>query len=150
MKKSNDTVISAVTLARLLGLSAQAIANHASAGVLVRSGRGQYEKDASVTSYCAHLRKSASGRNTATSDDRARLARAKADEAERRNAVAEGKYLLASEVESGLSAENRRVQAGMLTVSSKVSVRLPYLTKDDINEIDLVVREVLTEIGEEK
>lgn len=148
MKQPKDTVVSQVELARLLGLSVQAVANHASAGVLVRAGRGRYEKDASVTSYCAHLRKSASGRNTATSAERARLVSAQADAAEHKLKVARGEFLLATDVEATWSDALRRVRAGMLTVPTRVSVRVPHLTPDIINEVYLEIRDVLTEIGE--
>ncbi len=153
MPKAKEITVSAAELGGWLGLSTKTIATHAASKVLVRAERGRYELQASVRNYCEHLRKSASGRNTTTSAEKARLTKTQADVAEFKFAVQRGLYLLASETESNLSNTLRLVRAGMLTVPSQISVRVPDLPQDIINEIYLVVRDVLietaTKIGDE-
>jgi phage terminase Nu1 subunit (DNA packaging protein) len=148
MKKPKDTVVSQVELARLLGLSVQAIANHASAGVLVRAGRGRYDKDASVTSYCAHLRKAASGRNTQTSAERARLVSAQADAAEVKVKKLSGELVSAAEVETRWTSILRTVRSGCLALPTRIAAQIAHLTTHDIAVIDAEVRAVLTELGD--
>ena len=147
MPKVKESV-SASELGDLLGLSVKAIATHAASKVLVRAERGRYELRASVRNYCEHMRKSASGRSSPAIAERARLVSAQADSAELKLKVARGLYLPADEVEATWSDALRRVRAGMLTVPTRVSVRVPHLTPDIINEVYLEVRDVLTEIGE--
>jgi phage terminase Nu1 subunit (DNA packaging protein) len=146
MRKAKETV-SATELAALLGLSAQALAGHASHGVVVRVGRGRYDKDASVTKYCAHLRKSASGRASPTSAHRTRLVAAQADLAETKAAVLRGEYVLATQVREDWSSTLRSVRASLLSITARVSARLPHLTPADFAEIDHEVRDALTETG---
>jgi phage terminase Nu1 subunit (DNA packaging protein) len=49
-------------LANMLGVSKKTIAELAKRGIIAPAGAGRYALEASVSSYCAHLREQAAGR----------------------------------------------------------------------------------------
>ena len=75
--------------------------------------------------------------------ERARLAKARADLAEIKNAQLRGTLLDAIALEAEWSSVLRAVRAGMLAVPSRAGARLPQ----DVAEIDADVHGVLSEIG---
>jgi phage terminase Nu1 subunit (DNA packaging protein) len=149
LAKSKDDIVSTSDLGDWLGLSAQAIAGHAASKILKRASRGKFYLRASVRGYAEHMRKSASGRNTVASTEKARLTSAQADAAEHKLRVMRGEYVPAADVQAEWSDIMRAVRAAMLTVASRAGARLPHLTAADISEIDLEVRDVLTETSKE-
>ena len=149
MPKAKDESVSAAELADWLGLSTKAIATHAASKILVRATRGRYALRASIRGYAEHMRKSASGRNTVASTEKARLVSAQADAAEHKLRVMRGEYVPAADVRAEWSDIMRTVRAAMLTVASRAGARLPHLTAADISEIDMEVRDVLTETSKE-
>jgi phage terminase Nu1 subunit (DNA packaging protein) len=144
---------SAAALGRAIGISEQAVSAYARQGVIVRTGRGQYNFLASICGYCAHLRSIATGKGgneavaAAAAAERGRLAKAMADKVEQENAARAGRLVDAGEVEREWSSVLRTVRAGMLAVPSRCAARLPHLSPQDIGEIDAEVRQMLTEIG---
>jgi terminase small subunit / prophage DNA-packing protein len=145
------TVATAVDLARLWGITRQAVNALARRGIITRKGRG-FDRDESTLRYCAHLRELATGRGgeaaiTSATAERARLAKAQADSQELKNAALRGAVLDAGAVEREWADILRTVRAGMLAVPSRAAQRLPHLTTHDVAAIDHEVRAVLTGIG---
>jgi phage terminase Nu1 subunit (DNA packaging protein) len=81
---------------------------------------------------------------------RKRLAEALAIKAELANAQARGETVLASEIEAEWSGILRGVRAGILAAPSRVGARLPHLSVHDIAVVDEELRQVLTELGEDR
>jgi phage terminase Nu1 subunit (DNA packaging protein) len=149
MPKAKETTVSAAELGGWLGLSTKSIATHAASKVLVRAERGRYELRASVRAYCEHMQKSASGRGSATSDERARLVREQADAVAHKNAVVRGEYEKSADVETRWCNLCRAIRSGCLALSTRIGAQIAHLTAHDIAIIDREVRAVLTELGEE-
>ena len=61
----------------MLGVSKKAISELAKGGIIAPAGRGRYALEASVNSYCAYLRATASSRGDDAAEVRATLAKAK-------------------------------------------------------------------------
>jgi terminase small subunit / prophage DNA-packing protein len=87
--------VSAEVLAKWCGLSSTNVASYARRGVMVRAGRGTFDLEQSIRGYCQHLREQASGRKQGDtpSVERARLAKAQADNVELRNAIKRGELV---------------------------------------------------------
>jgi phage terminase Nu1 subunit (DNA packaging protein) len=81
-------------LASLVGLSSKSVCALARRGVMIRGERGKFALEASVRSYCGHLREAVAAQGRPTSSEagkeRARLASAMADKAELANAATRG------------------------------------------------------------
>ena len=148
MTSSDD--LAGEDLANLLGISTRTLTDLAKRGHVVKAKRGRYSLAASVTAYCAHLRGVAAGRGgddqvATLTAQRARLAREQADAAALKNAVVQGKMLLAADVEREWSDVLRGVRAGMLALPSRIQQRLVHLRLHEIALIEDEVRSVLTD-----
>jgi terminase small subunit / prophage DNA-packing protein len=135
--------ISAADLAALLGLSERRLRDLAAAGILARAARGQYRFGASVRQYVAHLREIAAGRGSAAGDldlvqERARLAKERADATAMKNAISRGELLPADEVERTWTALLREVRSGCLALPPRIGSRLGL----DRAGVDIVREEV--------
>jgi len=148
-KKSETELVTAAQLGTLLGLSVQSVIHYGNENVVVRVGRGQYDRDASVLSYCKHLRASASGRATPVAGDRARHEKAKADTAEFKLAVSKGKYVLADEVGDEWADICRTVRNIMLAVPARVATR-HRLSRDVVATIKAEISEGLTRLADDE
>ena len=140
--------VSAEILARHCGLSSTVVASFARRGVMVRTGRGRFDLEASVRSYCQHLREQASGRKAgdAPMKDRARLAKAMADSVEQKTAIRAGKLVDAEAVAREWEGICSSLRAGILRVPKRAAARLPHLTQQDVCAIDAEVRALVTEL----
>jgi phage terminase Nu1 subunit (DNA packaging protein) len=134
-------------LATWFGLTIEEIATHASGGVLIRAAKSPdlYRLKASVTAYCGHVRTAASGREGPTVNERLRILRARADLAELKAKFDAGEMLEVSLTEGEWSTTLRTVRSLMMALPSRIAAQVPHLDRRDISEIDLEVREVLTE-----
>jgi terminase small subunit / prophage DNA-packing protein len=149
-----ETTITAIDLAALIGVSTATIRELNQRRIVVRQGRG-YLRNASVKSYCAHLRTLATGRGgepaiASATVERGLLLREQRIAKQRENELAAGKLLDADAVEARWGGILRIVRAGMLAVPTRVAQRSPHLNVRDVSEIDLEVRSVLSEVGEGK
>jgi phage terminase Nu1 subunit (DNA packaging protein) len=142
-------LITAAELGKLLGLTPQSVIHYGNADIVIRVGRGQYDRDASVLRYCAHLRASASGRATPVAGDRARLERAKADAAEFKLAKDKARYLPAEEVREEWAAICRSIRAVMLAVPSRIAARY-VLDRDVVADIGAEIREGLIHLADDE
>jgi len=143
---------SATELARLFSATVQTITKLAREGIVVRKGRGKYDREKSITNYICHLRDTAAGRGGASaveslSDERARLAKEQADHAALKNAQMRKELLPASEVEATWSGFVTDARALLLAVPTRVQQRLPHLTSHDVAEIEAEQREALKALG---
>ena len=89
--------------ARALKMSRQRVTQLVDEGVLDRDGDGLFAFPEVLWAYIEHSRETSAGRALEGADElrrqRIRLARARADSAERQNAITAGRYILAGEVE---------------------------------------------------
>ena len=112
-----------------LDLSVRSVSTLKRAGVFPEAQRAGHDLDAVRVAYIRHLRESAAGRSAAygTLDltaERARLAHAQAEKAERENAVADGKFLEVAVFHLMVTSAFSRVRSKLLAVPSKLA---PYL-----------------------
>jgi phage terminase Nu1 subunit (DNA packaging protein) len=79
-------------LAGICGLSSAAVTTLARRGIMIRAGKGKFQLEASVRSYCTHLREQAVGRKTGDTPaaDRSRLVKAQAQAIETKEAIRRG------------------------------------------------------------
>ncbi len=145
------TLISAAELGRMVGITGRQVRSLGDRDIMVRLGDG-YHLEQSVKAYCAFLReiRRARGGDAATdaATERGRLARARAEQVETKNAILRRELVPAAEVEAEWSSILRTVRAGLLAVPSRCAARLGHLTAHDVVEIDAEVRAALTQIGQ--
>ncbi len=144
------TRISGRALADLLGVHERTIRDLAGDGYIVKLGKGVYDRDASVRTYCIHLREIAAGRGgesgvATLTAERARLAREQADERAMKNATMRGDMVPATDVKARWQAILVGVRSRILAVPSRVRMRAPHLTRAEIEIVDSEIREALEE-----
>lgn len=149
--RSQITHVRAAALCALLGVQKQTLSDLVSRDIAKRVGHGVYALEPTVTAYCAHLRAVASGRGgedklRSLTDQRTRLAAAKAEEQERKNRVANGEMVLASDVEREWSDILRVVKARMLSLPPRIGQSLG-LDRRQIVQIDREIRDALTALA---
>ena len=99
--EGSNLLVSAVVLARCLGVSGKTVAQLAKAGTVERAGRG-YDLERSVNRYCAKLRETASARGgedtlAAIRAERTRLLKGQADAVALKTASAAGELVWAAD-----------------------------------------------------
>lgn len=142
------TRVGGADLCALLDISPAALTDLKKRGIAVHLKHDSYDLWATVTAYTGHLRSMAARWGSEAEAEgltaaRARLAREKADEAARRNAVALDQLVKAEDVTRAWSEVFRKVRAGVLAVPSRVRSALPHLTAADMAVIDREVRDTL-------
>lgn len=144
--------IGGADLCDLLDISPAALTDLKKRGLAVHLAHDTYDLRATVRAYTAHLRSTAArwgGEDQAESlaSARARLAKEKADEAARRNAVARNELIEAEEVLRGWTEILRQVRSRILAVPSRIRSALPQLDAADVNAIDRELRTALEELA---
>jgi phage terminase Nu1 subunit (DNA packaging protein) len=127
---TTDTVDAAV-LGRVLGISRASIANLATDGVLPRADRGLFNLPACVQAYIRHKLLQAGAADLGTKSlvtERSRLARLKADRAEREDKVETGELIPAAEIESAWLSIVNTVRTRILLVPRKIAARVIVAT----------------------
>lgn len=125
--KSITDAVDAATLGRVLGISRASIANLATDGVLPRADRGLFSLPACVQAYIRHKLLQAGAADIGTKSlvtERSRLAKLKADRAEREDKVETGALIPAAEVESAWLSVADIVRTRILLVPTKVAPRV--------------------------
>jgi terminase small subunit / prophage DNA-packing protein len=140
--------VSAEILARHCGLSSTVVASFARRRVMVRAGRGRFDLEASLRSYCQHLREQAVGRKAddAPMNDRARLAKAQADSVEQRTAIRAGRLLDSDAVAAEWTGACRCLRAGVMRIPRRAAARLG-LSPAQTRELEAECRETLTALA---
>lgn len=141
MTKTKATIVSARELAAALGLAEKTITNLATeGGVVIRLGRGRFDKWKSVARYLDHLRKAAEQRKpTEATEQRARLASLQADALERRNIEEAAELIIATEADQTWAETSKFVRDGCLSVVPRIAAALPHLGEAGI---EIVRREI--------
>lgn len=135
-------------LCRLLDISPAALTDLKKRGIAVHLAHDSYDLWATITAYTAHLRSMAARWGSEEEAEgltaaRARLAREKADQAARQNAVELGKLVEAAAVTREWAEVLRKVRAQVLAVPSRIRSSLPHLTAADVAVMDREIRDTL-------
>lgn len=144
--------IGGADLCDLLDISPATLTDLKKRGIAVHLAHDSYDLRATVRAYAAHLRSTAARWGNEEQAEsltaaRARLAREKADEAARRNAVARGELVEAAEVLRGWTEILRQVRSRILAVPSRVRSALPHLDAAEVETIDRELRTALEELA---
>jgi phage terminase Nu1 subunit (DNA packaging protein) len=143
-----DTVDAAV-LGRVLGISRASIANLATDGVLPRADRGLFNLPACVQAYIRHKLLQAGAADLGTKSlvtERSRLAKLKADRAEREDKVETGELISAGEIESAWLSIANTVRTRILLVPRKIAPRV--VTGTVVEAESLMQRELNAALAE--
>jgi phage terminase Nu1 subunit (DNA packaging protein) len=119
--------VNATELGRVLGISRASISNLGSEGVLPHAGRGLYDLASAVQAYIRHRLLQAGAADVGTKSlvaERSRLAKLKADAAERDARVEAGELVDVKDVETAWLSVVNAAYARLLTIPSKVSPRV--------------------------
>ena len=149
-----DDTISTADLAALFGLAPTNVRDLARRGIIKRLGRGAFDRDDATRSYIAHLRGVASGRGgdeqvADLSKERALLAREQRRSYQIKNEASEKALIPASEVRSAWDAAMAAIRARLLAIPTRVTQRLPHLTRHDTQMIDRAIRDALTQAADD-
>lgn len=148
------TKLSAATMARLLGIGQRRLRELAELGVVPRD-RGRYPLNA-VAAYCAHLREVAAGRRGEGDDggaldlvqERARLARSQREAVELKTARDRGELVEAAAVRLGFTGMVTAARNHLRGMPSKAKARIPTLTVRDVEILEDLIAEALTELAD--
>jgi terminase small subunit / prophage DNA-packing protein len=138
--KSPRYAVSLPDLAATLGLSIRSVNQLAVAGVVVRTGRGEYDLQASVRNYIDKLKKP-------EGDSKERLTAAQADLAELKLQEARNELVQASEVETKWASILSSLRASFMGIPARVQTQLGHLSQHDVELIDREIRDTLLELG---
>jgi phage terminase Nu1 subunit (DNA packaging protein) len=143
-----DSEITSGALQRLLGVNKVTVADLAKRGIVVRGERkGTYLVEASVASYCAHLREQAAGRGgEAGAEVRARLGAAQADLAAEKVKAMRGETLPTAEVEALWTSKLRAFRNRILAIPTRVK----DLSARQSVTLTTELRAALTELADDK
>jgi phage terminase Nu1 subunit (DNA packaging protein) len=120
-----DTNINAADLGKVLGISRASIANLATDGILPRAARGEFNLAACVQAYIQHKRTLAGSDKVGNlTVERSRLAKARADKAERDERVEKGELVPASDIEQAWLATAGLIRTRILGVPRKIAPRI--------------------------
>jgi hypothetical protein len=146
-KPDDDEVVSAVTLARRLGLTQTSVSRLAGDGILVRASRGRYLAWASVRGYLDHFRKASSGQSSAASTARAKLLEVQSQRQRFALERETGGWVREADVCRDVTEAFRIARNGMLMIPKRIAADSPHLSRSDITRIEDSTRAVLTELG---
>jgi terminase small subunit / prophage DNA-packing protein len=147
------TTVSTSELAEAAGISVQTAREFARRGIFVRTGRGKFDREASMSGYLAHLRRASVGKRgggavfSEAANERARLAAAQADAQEMKNQVVRRALIPEAEVESTWLEIVARARAAVLAAPARIHADLPHLSKHDVETIDRHLRDALTRLA---
>lgn len=147
-------IMSTAGMADLLTCDERTIRDHAARGLLVRAGRGLFDVAASLKIYIPNLRSVASARGGSTaqenlSEARARLAAEQADRVALQNQISRGELIEATAVELRWSDICSQVRSRLLSIPSQLPAELPKITRAELDLIDRMIRDALTELADD-
>jgi phage terminase Nu1 subunit (DNA packaging protein) len=138
-------------LCDLLDISPAMLTELKKRGIARHLKHDAYDLEATVRAYVQHLRETASGRGgeehvAALSEQRARLARAQADERELRNAKIRGDLVDAAEVTRVWQETLRGIRARILSIPGRLRGPMD-LDAGQVDQIDRELRDALAELS---
>jgi len=122
-----DAIVNAADLGRVLGISRATIANLATDGVLPRADRGLFNLSACVQAYIRHKLVLAGAADVATKSlvaERSRLAKLRADAAERDARVEAGELVDVEDIEAAWLGVVSVARSRVLLIPTKVAPRI--------------------------
>lgn len=145
-------IVGVKVLAKLFRCTEQTVRNYVEDGIVVRVGRGQYDKDASTSNLIEHLRGAAAGRGGEDqvldlTKQRARLASEQADAVEMKNRVMRGDLAPVADMQRAMADSYRKVRSRILAVPSRVRQLLGHIGQMEASVIDRELRDALAELG---
>jgi phage terminase Nu1 subunit (DNA packaging protein) len=144
--------VTTTEMSKLFGVSGKTVAAWATAGIIVRVGRGKFNLAKSISSVLKHHKRSGSETTVAAAvgSERARLLKAQADRAEMQLKLEVGELLRTSEVRHETLRTFYVVRSGVMAAKARIGNRLPHMSRLDLVEIDDELRGALTELGQNK
>jgi phage terminase Nu1 subunit (DNA packaging protein) len=142
-------LVDAATVAKVVGVSRQRINNLVADGVLPRADRGRFDLPSTVQAFFQHKYAKAHAEDVdarSLTIERSRLARLKADAAEREAKQQAGELVSASEIEAGWLAIASTVRTRILLVPRKIAPRV--VTGTAIEAERLMQRELNAALAE--
>lgn len=137
--------------ARLVGLSPSRLRELAGTGAILRNERGHYDLPTALHSYLERLRGQAAARTSSAGHDlvaeRSRLAAAQADLAELRVAQERGELVAVRPLQVAMATMVTTVRNRILAVPPTARGQLPHLSVDDIETLEDMLAEALTELS---
>lgn len=124
----NNEVVSAKALGQWLDVTDRMVREYADKGIVIRSGRGKYLLQESVTNLVKHLREVSAGRGGETqildlTAERARLAKEQADAQALKNAQLRGELVHSDAVQAEWTDMIRLMRSNMLAVPARCRQR---------------------------
>lgn len=124
----NNEPVSAKVLAEWLAVSDRMVREWADRGIVIRTGRGRYALQESVTNVVRHLREVSAGRGGETqildlTAERARLAKEQADAQALKNATLRGELVRSQDVVAEWADMVRLMRSNMLAVPARCRQR---------------------------
>lgn len=143
-----DETVNADRLGKMLdGITARQVQNLTKAGVFERTGRGQYNVDDCVAAYIRHLKEQLKGDSESLTEQRTRLVRAQADQAELDLEISRGNNLPLDLCKSFWQSVLGAVRSKMLSMASSLKTKFPHLETEVVIFIDEFTRDVLNEVS---
>lgn len=154
-ESAGDKIVSTIELSAWLGITGHAIADLANRGVISWSSRGRWPLRATNFAVLDHYRQIAAGRSGeaegALGAARARLAVAKAEEAERQNALARAEFAPVDDMVEFISGANRMVVQRILAIPAEHAPALVACSTpaELAGKLTKLLREALDELSSE-
>ncbi len=130
--------VNAAEMGRILGISRGTVSNLTTDGVLPRADRGQYDIAETVQAFIQYklARATAGDENVASlTAERSRLAKLKADAAEREAMVEAGELIPADRIEKAWLGVATAVRSRLLLIPSKVAARIVGKAPAEVQEL---------------
>jgi len=135
-------------LAKLFKVSGRTIRDLVAREIIAKTPAGTYDLAEVVPAYTEHLREKAAARGGAgLTDERARIAKERADQLEMQNQRARGELIPADQVEARWVEIAGRVRAAMMAVPSRFRQAAPHLSAADVVALDREIRDALMGLG---
>ena len=136
--------------AELVGVSTRTVSDLVKRKIIERTTGGLAHPGA-LRKYVANLRETAAGRGgaaaAAVSANRAELLRIQAASAKARFDREQGELVTVADVEAHWASALRTLRSGVMAIPARVASRVPGVTREMAYEMDLEVRELLTELA---
>lgn len=141
--------VNAAEMGRILGISRGTVSNLTTDGILPRADRGKYDVAETVQAYLKHKLARATAGDETTQNltaERGRLAKLKADAAEREAMVQAGEFLRADDVRKAWLGIVVAIRSRMLLIPSRVAPRI--VTKAPAEAQALLQKEIHAALAE--
>ena len=152
--KAGDVIVDAPALARICRLNVRTIHKLAEQGIIVRVSPGRFDQWSSIGNLLEHYREQASGRIGRDKNVDAVRANCELKNSQRRLnelriAKMEGSLISIPEVDAAWTEIALSIRQLFMSLPARARFDLPYLTGQDQEALDTLVRQMLTEVATE-